>query len=106
MPPESTRHTDHRRRCQRILAVLADGPANADGIAGHLWSARTLAEQPVLVVWDVLGHLDLLLDAGEVSEQVLDDGSRYGKAWFSLRDAATVGVDHRLGHAMVAHQLD
>ncbi len=80
---------EHRRRCKRILAVLEEGPANAYGIAGHLWSARTVAEQPVLVVWEVLGHLDLLLDAGgTVSEEVLDDGSRYGKAWFSLRESA------------------
>ena len=39
-----------------------------------LWSPRTVAEQPLLVVWEVLGHLDLLLDAGVVTEQVTDDG--------------------------------
>jgi glyoxylase-like metal-dependent hydrolase (beta-lactamase superfamily II) len=82
------RFGEHRRRCRRILGVLQEGSANAYGIAGHLWSARTVAEQPVLVVWEVLGHLDLLLDAGTVSEEVLDDGSRYGKAWFSLREPA------------------
>ena len=82
------RLAEHRQRCQRILAVLEEGPANAYGIAGHLWSARTVAEQPLLVVWEVLGHLDLLLDEGTVSEQILDDGSRYGKAWFSLREQA------------------
>ncbi|HSC04144.1 MAG TPA: MBL fold metallo-hydrolase, partial [Solirubrobacteraceae bacterium] len=80
------RFTEHRRRCQRILAVLEEGPAHAYGIATHLWSARTVAEQPLLVVWEVLGHLDLLLDEGAVSEQILADGSRYGKAWFWLRD--------------------
>ena len=82
------RFAEHRRRCQRILAVLEEGPAHAYGIAEHLWSARTVAEQPLLVVWEVLGHLDLLLDDGTVSEQILDDGSRYGKAWFSLREQA------------------
>jgi glyoxylase-like metal-dependent hydrolase (beta-lactamase superfamily II) len=76
---------EHGTRCQRILAVLDGGPANAYGIARHLWSASTVAEQPLLVVWEVLGHLDLLLDAGDVSEEVVDDGSRYGKAWFSRR---------------------
>lgn len=80
------RFAEHRRRCRRILAVLGEGPASAYGIAGHLWSARTVADQSVLVVWEVLGHLDLLLDAGAVSEEVRDDGSRYGKAWFSLRE--------------------
>ena len=82
------RLSEHRRRCDRILGVLEVGPANAYGIAGHLWSARTVAEQPLLVVWEVLGHLDLLLDADAVTEEVLDDGSRYGKAWFSLRQPA------------------
>jgi len=80
------RFAEHRRRCQRIVAVLDEGPAQAYGIAKHLWSARTVAEQPLLVVWEVLGHLDLLLDDGPVSEHILDDGSRYGKAWFRLRE--------------------
>ena len=80
------RFSEHQRRCQRILSVLDEGPAQAYGIAGHLWSARTVAEQPLLVVWEVLGHLDLLLDDGTVSEEIIDDGSRYGKAWFSLRE--------------------
>jgi glyoxylase-like metal-dependent hydrolase (beta-lactamase superfamily II) len=82
------RFAEHRRRCQRILAVLEEGPADAYGIAKHLWSARTVGEQPLLVVWEVLGHLDLLLDEGAVSEQIFDDGSRYGKAWFWLREQA------------------
>jgi hypothetical protein len=82
------RFAEHRRRCQRILAALEEGPAQAYGIAKHLWSARTVAEQPLLVVWEVLGHLDLLLDEGAVSEEVFDDGSRYGKAWFWLREHA------------------
>jgi glyoxylase-like metal-dependent hydrolase (beta-lactamase superfamily II) len=80
------RFSEHQHRCQRILAVLEEGPAQAYGIAAHLWSARTVAEQPLLVVWEVLGHLDLLLDEGTVSEEIFDDGSRYGKAWFSRRE--------------------
>ena len=73
--------------------LLDEGPAQAYGIARHLWSARTVAEQPLLVVWEVLGHLDLLLDDGTVSEQILDDGSRYGKAWFSLREPTDIRRD-------------
>ena len=78
------RINEHRRRCQRILAALEEGAADAYAIAGHLWSPRTVAEQPLLVVWEVLGRLDLLLDESRVSEHKFDDGSRYGKAWFSL----------------------
>ena len=87
------RFSEHRRRCRRILDVLEQGPTQAYGIAGHLWSARTVAEQPLLVVWEVLGHLDLLLDDGRVSEQKTDDGSRYGKAWFSLPERSPARHD-------------
>jgi glyoxylase-like metal-dependent hydrolase (beta-lactamase superfamily II) len=87
------RFSEHHRRCRRILDVLEQGSAQAYGIAGHLWSARTVAEQPLLVVWEVLGHLDLLLDDGRVSEQKIDDGSRYGKAWFSLPEQSPAHQD-------------
>ena len=87
------RFNEHRRRCRRILDVMAEGPAQAYGIAGHLWSARTVSDQPLLVVWEVLGHLDLLLDDGRVSEQKIDDGSRYGKAWFSLPEQSPAHQD-------------
>jgi glyoxylase-like metal-dependent hydrolase (beta-lactamase superfamily II) len=89
----SRRFSEHRRRCRRILDVLEHDPAQAYGIAGHLWSARTVSEQPLLVVWEVLGHLDLLLDDGRVSEQKLEDGSRYGKAWFSLPEQSAARDD-------------
>jgi hypothetical protein len=45
--------------------------------------------QPLLVVWEVLGHLDLLLDAGAVTERVTQDGSQYGVADFALREDHT-----------------
>ena len=69
---------DHRRRCERILAILADGPSTAYGIAHHLWPPRTVAEQPLLVVWEVVGHLELLLAAGRVRERVAESGSTFG----------------------------
>jgi glyoxylase-like metal-dependent hydrolase (beta-lactamase superfamily II) len=80
------RLADHERRCARILAALQDGSATAYGIAAELWPERTLREQPLLVTWEVLGHLDLLLDAGRVHEQVTEDGSTYGLASFALAD--------------------
>jgi glyoxylase-like metal-dependent hydrolase (beta-lactamase superfamily II) len=66
---------DHERRCGRILAILADGPATAYAIARRLWPAATVAEQPLLVVWEVVGHLELLLAAGHVAERAGDGGS-------------------------------
>ena len=75
--------------CDEVAAALrADGGrASAFEIADDLWPARIVAEQPLLVVWEVLGHLDLLLDAGRVEEHVTDDGSTYGVASFALTDA-------------------
>jgi glyoxylase-like metal-dependent hydrolase (beta-lactamase superfamily II) len=66
---------DHRRRCERILAVLDDGPRTAFEIAGGLWPERTVMRQPLLVVWEVVGNLELLLAAGAVAERVGDGGS-------------------------------
>src|SRR4051794_1379051 len=83
------RFAEHRRRCDRILEVLRRGRASAYEIATQLWRARTVKEQPLLVVWEVLGHLDLLLDARAVTERVVDDGSRYGVADFAIRDDHT-----------------
>ncbi len=71
----SARLRDHRRRCERILAILSDGPCTAFEIAGGLWPERTLMQQPLLVVWEVVGNLELLLGAGAVAERVGDGGS-------------------------------
>src|SRR5215207_22258 len=68
------RFAQHERRCRRIAGVLGSGPATAYAIAQDLWSPRTVAEQPLLVVWEVLGHLDLLLGADAVDEFLGDDG--------------------------------
>jgi glyoxylase-like metal-dependent hydrolase (beta-lactamase superfamily II) len=65
---------EHRRRCRRIAAILEEGPRSAFAIAAGLWSEATLAEQPLFVVWEVLGHLDLLIDAGVAAERIGDDG--------------------------------
>jgi hypothetical protein len=90
--PEVTRHAElvrsriveHAARSDRIVHVLRDGPGTAYGIARHLWSPDTVRSQPLLVVWEVLGHLDLLLDAGVVREDVTDNGSEHGVAYFAL----------------------
>ena len=67
---------DHQRRCERIVGAPAGRPSTAFEIASRLWPARTVAEQPLLVVWEVLGHLELLLAGGDVAERTGDGGSR------------------------------
>ena len=71
------RFAEHERRCARIAAALEPGPATAYEIAQRLWPSRTVREQPLLVVWEVLGHLDLLLDADAVREAVTDDVAHF-----------------------------
>jgi glyoxylase-like metal-dependent hydrolase (beta-lactamase superfamily II) len=66
---------DHRRRCERIVALLHDGPRTAFELAGGLWPERTVLTQPLLVVWEVVGNLELLLAAGKVAERLGDSGS-------------------------------
>ena len=83
------RLADHERRCERIVEAMHEGRTNAFEIACGLWPARTVFDQTLLVVWEVLGHLDLLLDAGRVEETVTDDGSRYGLASFALAGTTT-----------------
>jgi glyoxylase-like metal-dependent hydrolase (beta-lactamase superfamily II) len=65
---------EHNRRSERIAAVLEDGPNTAYGVAHELWPARMVREQPLLVLWEVLGHLDLMLSAGALDERRADDG--------------------------------
>jgi glyoxylase-like metal-dependent hydrolase (beta-lactamase superfamily II) len=70
-----SRFAEHDGRCRRIAAILRAGPRTAYEVATELWSPRTVREQPLLVVWEVLGHLDLLLGAHAVTERVRDGGS-------------------------------
>ena len=71
----ATRLREHRRRCERILGILEAGPRSAFEIARRLWPQRTVAQQPLLVVWEVVGNLELLLAAGAVTERLGDSGS-------------------------------
>jgi glyoxylase-like metal-dependent hydrolase (beta-lactamase superfamily II) len=65
---------EHERRSQRIVEVLDKGPRSAYGVAAKLWPARLVREQPLLVLWEVLGHVDLMLCAGVLEERRTDDG--------------------------------
>lgn len=68
------RIAEHRTRAARIAGALLHRPESAYGIAKRLWPERTVREQPLLVVWEVLGHLELLVSAGLAYESGTDDG--------------------------------
>jgi glyoxylase-like metal-dependent hydrolase (beta-lactamase superfamily II) len=68
------RLTMHERRAAKIHGLLAErGPLDAHEIAHALWGGVALA-QAWLTMSEVLGHLDLLLERGEVTANEPPDG--------------------------------
>lgn len=63
----------HERRARNIARLIADEPLTAYEIAQTLWG-NVAVTQAFLTISEVLGHVDLLLNAGEAVEQVDGDG--------------------------------
>lgn len=67
-----TRLAMHERRARRIAGLL-DEPASAHALARRMWG-RVALTQAFLTLSEVLGHLDLLVERGEVVADTGDDG--------------------------------
>jgi glyoxylase-like metal-dependent hydrolase (beta-lactamase superfamily II) len=78
----------HAERLDRIVEHVAGGCHTAFEIARKLWSDEVAQTQPILVTWEVLGHLDVLVNRGTVREEVDDRGRRF----YYARDAAGSGA--------------
>jgi glyoxylase-like metal-dependent hydrolase (beta-lactamase superfamily II) len=63
----------HERRAGKIQRLLAEQPLSANEIAHELWG-NVAVTQAYLTISEVLGHVDLLLNAGSVVEVEGDDG--------------------------------
>ncbi len=63
----------HARRARKILGILREQPLSAYEIALRMWG-NVAVTQAYLTISEVLGHLDLLLEDGVVTER--DDGER------------------------------
>jgi glyoxylase-like metal-dependent hydrolase (beta-lactamase superfamily II) len=59
----------HERRAAKIHGLVAAEPLTAHEIAQRLWG-RVALTQAYLTLSEVLGHLDLLAERGEVAEEV------------------------------------
>ena len=57
----------HERRAEKILGLIADEPRTAHDIAQALWG-NIAVTQAFLTLSEVLGHMDLLINAGQVRE--------------------------------------
>jgi glyoxylase-like metal-dependent hydrolase (beta-lactamase superfamily II) len=62
----------HARRAEKIHRLISEQPRTAHEIAQKLWG-NVAVTQAYLTLSEVLGHVDLLLDGGEVLEME-DDG--------------------------------
>jgi glyoxylase-like metal-dependent hydrolase (beta-lactamase superfamily II) len=73
------RLNDIDRRARKILGLVADKPLTAHEIAREMWGEIAL-KQAYLTLSEVLGHLDLLLEAGTVTETQAEGIIRFGVA--------------------------
>jgi glyoxylase-like metal-dependent hydrolase (beta-lactamase superfamily II) len=62
----------HERRAEKIYGLIAEGPKTAFEIAQELWG-NVAVTQAFLTLSEVVGHVDLLMNAGRVRE-VADSG--------------------------------
>jgi glyoxylase-like metal-dependent hydrolase (beta-lactamase superfamily II) len=69
----------HERRAAKIAGLIADRPQTAYEIAQALWG-NVAVTQAYLTLSEVLGHVDLLVDRGEVREVEVGGVIRYESA--------------------------
>jgi glyoxylase-like metal-dependent hydrolase (beta-lactamase superfamily II) len=79
----------HSERLERIAALISGGAGSAFEIARKLWSDEIAETQPVLVTWEIVGHLDILVNRGTVREDVDDLGHH------RFRTRETLGLAQR-----------
>jgi glyoxylase-like metal-dependent hydrolase (beta-lactamase superfamily II) len=70
------RHRLHERRAEKIHGLIAERPRSAYELAHALWG-NVAVTQAYLTISEVLGHVDLLLRDGRVSEEVRDGIARF-----------------------------
>jgi glyoxylase-like metal-dependent hydrolase (beta-lactamase superfamily II) len=66
------RFAGHERRAAKIAGIIAEGPKTGFDIAQSMWG-NVAVTQAFLTLSEVLGHVDLLLERGEVVA-IEDDG--------------------------------
>jgi hypothetical protein len=57
----------HRKRAERLRGLIADRPRTAYELAQELWG-NVAVTQAFLTLSEVVGHVDLLIEAGVVRE--------------------------------------
>jgi glyoxylase-like metal-dependent hydrolase (beta-lactamase superfamily II) len=57
----------HERRARKILGLIAEQPRTAHDVAQAIWG-NVAVTQAYLTLCEVLGHVDLLVERGDVVE--------------------------------------
>jgi glyoxylase-like metal-dependent hydrolase (beta-lactamase superfamily II) len=70
----SRRLTMHQQRCDHLYQLIAERPYTAYELALELWGDEA-AKQAALTISEVLGHVDLLLNDGRVTETTGPQGT-------------------------------
>jgi glyoxylase-like metal-dependent hydrolase (beta-lactamase superfamily II) len=81
----------HTERLGLIERYVDEGCDTAYEISRRLWSDEVAETQTVLAIWEVVGHLDILVNRGTVMEQV----DELGRHFFRPRDAVGVAAAQR-----------
>jgi glyoxylase-like metal-dependent hydrolase (beta-lactamase superfamily II) len=66
----------HERRAEKLHGLIAQRPRTAHDLARELWG-EVAVTQTYLTISEVLGHVDLLIDAGRVAEDESDGVVRF-----------------------------
>jgi hypothetical protein len=69
----------HERRARKIGSMLDSGPLTAHAIARGMWGKAAIT-QAFLTISEVLGHLDLLVERGDVVGYEEDDVIRFSRS--------------------------
>jgi glyoxylase-like metal-dependent hydrolase (beta-lactamase superfamily II) len=78
----------HTQRLELIAGHVRAGCNTAFEVARVLWSDEVAETQSVLAIWEVLGHLDILVNRGTVREDVDDRGRHH----FRPKEAAVASA--------------
>jgi hypothetical protein len=66
----------HQRRAEKLYRLIAEEPRTGHGLAQALWG-NVAVTQAFLTLSEVIGHVDLLVNAGHVREVSDGDIVRY-----------------------------
>ena len=75
----------HRRRAEKLAGLIAERPRTAYELAQELWG-NVAVTQAFLTLSEVVGHVDLLIDAGIVREVAEGDVVRFEATGAALPD--------------------